>query len=127
MKTRSKLPPAVMHVQGAIDAMALTQADRRQVVASTVDQRRAAMPVVAEFIDMCRREYGADLVDRQLATAQKARREHAEILAMQGQHAADRWLKANAHRCTFHAVEQGRTLGLQSPYGRTEAGTTTQA
>jgi len=94
MKTRSNKPPAV-------------------------DQRRAAMPVVAAFVDMCRRAYGAEMVDRQLATAQQARREHAEILAQQGQHAADRWLRANAHRCTFFAQEQGRTLGLQSPYGNT--------
>lgn len=86
--------------------------------APSVDQRRAAMPVVAAFIDLCRQAYGAEMVDQQLATAQQARREHAQVLAQQGREAADRWLKANAHRCTFFAQEQGRSLGLQSPFGR---------
>lgn len=85
--------------------------------APSVEQRRAAMPVVAAFIAECRRAYGDALVDQQLATAQQARREHAEILAKQGQAAADRWHRANAHRCTFFAQEQGRTLGLQSSFG----------
>lgn len=87
--------------------------------APSVEQRRAAMPVVAAFVAMCRRAYGDALVDQQLAIAQQARREHAEILAKQGQGAADRWHKANGYRCTFFAQEQGRTLGLQSPYGTT--------
>lgn len=98
-----------------------------QTSAPSVEQRRAAMPVVAAFIDMCRQALGDDMVDQQLATAQKARREYAEIAQQQGQGAADRWLKANAHRCTFVAQEQGRTLGLQSPYGRGDATTAGRA
>ena len=46
-----------------------------------VEQRRQDMPCVAAFIDLCREAYGSDLVDQQMATAQQARREHAEILA----------------------------------------------
>ena len=97
-----------------------------QTSAPSVEERRAAMPVVAAFIDMCRQAFGTDFVDQQLATAQKARREYTEIVQQQGQGAADRWLKANAHRCTFLAQEQGRTLGLQSPYGRTGEATAMQ-
>jgi len=88
-----------------------------KVVGAAVDQRRAAMPTVAAFIDLCRLAYGSELVDRQLATAQQARREHAQVLAQQGAVAAKRWHQANAHRCTFFATEGGRELGLKSPYG----------
>lgn len=90
------------------------QADK----AMAVDQRRAAMPTTAAFIDLCRAAYGADLVDRQLATAQQARREYQQVLEQQGALAAKRWLQANDHRCTFWASEGGRELGLRSPFGR---------
>jgi hypothetical protein len=53
-----------------------------------------------------------------MATAQQARREHAQVLAQQGQAAADRWHRANAHRCTFLAQENGRVLGMPSPFGK---------
>lgn len=86
---------------------------------STVDQRRAAMPVTAAFIDLCRTQYAAFVdVDAQLATAQQARREYAQVLAQQGEVAAQRWHRANAHRCTFIAQENGRTVGLPSPFGQ---------
>lgn len=84
----------------------------------SVEQRRQAMPGVAAFIDMCRQAYGAEFVDAQLARAQQAAREHAQVLAQQGEAAARRWHKANAHRCTFFAQENGRTLGLASPWGQ---------
>lgn len=80
-----------------------------------VEQRRQDMPCVAAFIDLCREAYGSELVDQQMATAQQARREHAEILAQHGEAAALRWHKANASRCTFFAHEGGRTLGLPLP------------
>jgi hypothetical protein len=82
-----------------------------------VAQRRAAMPVVAAFIDQCRAAFGADTVDQQLATATQARREHDQVLSQQGEAAALRWLRSNAHRCTFFAQENGRTVGLASPFG----------
>lgn len=86
---------------------------------STVDQRRAAMPITAAFIDLCRTRYAAFVdVDAQLATAQQARREYAQVLAQQGEAAARRWHLANAHRCTFTAQENGRTVGMPSPYGK---------
>lgn len=86
---------------------------------STVDQRRAAMPVTATFIDMCRTQYAAFVdVDAQMATAQQARREYAQVLEAQGPVTAARWHRANAHRCTFHAQENGRSVGLPSPYGQ---------
>lgn len=85
---------------------------------ATVADRRSAMPVVAAFIDSCREQFGAAMVDRQLAIAQQARREHDQVLAQQGEHAAAHWLRANAHRCTFWAEEGGRTVGLRSPWGR---------
>lgn len=82
------------------------------------ERRRQAMPVVSGFVDQLRQFLGAELVDRQMALAQQARREHAQVLAQQGEAAAHRWHKANAHRCTFFAEEGGRTVGMQSPYGQ---------
>lgn len=84
----------------------------------SVAKRRDAMPAVAAFIDLCRAAYGAELVDRQLAIAQQARREYAQVLVEQGEAAARRWHRANAHRCTFFAQEAGRTIGLPSPWGQ---------
>jgi hypothetical protein len=86
-----------------------------------VQSRRQAMPEVAAFIDLCRAAYGGQFVDvdAAMATAQQARREHAQVLAEQGADAAARWLKRNAHRCTFHAEEGGRSVGLASPFGST--------
>lgn len=81
-------------------------------------QRRAAMPVTAAFIDECRAAYGADMIDRQMAIGMQAAREHAQVLATQGEAAARRWHRANAHRCTFFATEGGRTVGLPSPFGQ---------
>ena len=79
------------------------------------------MPEVAAFVDLCRAAYGGEFVDVDvaMAKAQQARREHAQVLAEQGEAAAARWLVRNAHRCTFHAEEGGRSVGLQSPFGRT--------
>lgn len=85
-----------------------------------VSARRQAMPAVAAFVDLCRQAYGGEFVDvdAAMATAQQARREHAQVLAEQGEAAAARWLKRNAHRCTFHAEEGGRSVGLASPWGK---------
>lgn len=91
------------------------------VPAAGVSARRQAMPEVAAFVDLCRAAYGGEFVDVDvaMAKAQQARREHAQVLAEQGEAAAARWLVRNAHRCTFHAEEGGRSVGLQSPFGRT--------
>ncbi|MES2685529.1 MAG: hypothetical protein V4706_01840 [Pseudomonadota bacterium] len=87
--------------------------------ASSVDQRRAAMPVTAAFIDMCRTQYAAFVdVDAQLATALQAQREYTKVLEVQGATAARRWHLANADRCTFIAQENGRTVGIASPFGQ---------
>lgn len=86
---------------------------------TSVDQRRNTMPVTAAFIDMCRKVCGADMVDAQLAIGMQAARDHAHVLATQGEAAAARWHQANGHRCTFVAVEAGRTIGLASPWGGT--------
>ena len=83
-----------------------------------IAQRRAAMPITAAFVDECRATYGAAMIDRQMAIGMQAAREHAQVLATQGEQAARRWHRANAHRCTFFAVEGGRTVGLPSPFGR---------
>lgn len=82
-----------------------------------VQARRQAMPEVAAFVDLCRAAYAEFVdVDAAMATAQQARREHAQVLAEQGADAAARWLKRNANRCTFHAEEAGRSVGLASPW-----------
>ncbi len=91
-------------------------------IGQSVQQRRQAMPAVAAFIDLCRKAYGTEFVDAQMARAQQAAREHAQVLAEQGDAAARRWHKANAHRCTFFAQEGGRTLGIASPWGQSLEG-----
>ncbi len=100
---------------------------RSKPAAASVQGRREAMPMVAAFVDMCRRAYGAAMVDQQMATAQQARREHAQVLERDGAAAAKRWLLKNAHRCTFFAQEDGRELGLRSPYGHSDAAASVEA
>lgn len=97
--------------------------------AAGVSARRQAMPQVAAFVDLCRAAYGGEFVDvdAAMATAQQARREHAQVLAEQGAEAAARWLKRNAHRCTFHAEEGGRSVGLASPWAESSTATTATA
>lgn len=99
------------------------------VAVAGVQARRQAMPEVAAFVDLCRAAYGGLFVDvdKAMATAQQARREHAQVLAEQGAAAAARWLKANAHRCTFHAEEGGRSVGLASPWAGSSTATTATA
>jgi hypothetical protein len=87
-------------------------------LSQTVEQRRAAMPGLAAIIDRLRDQFGVDFVNQQLATAQAARREYAQVLAQQGAVAAKRWHLANAHRCTFYGEENGRVIGMPSPYGK---------
>jgi hypothetical protein len=82
-----------------------------------VEQRRAAMPGLASIIDQLREQHGTDFVNQQIATAQQARRDYAAVLAQQGPVAAKRWHLANAHRCTFYGAENGREIGMRSPYG----------
>jgi len=88
-------------------------------IQTTVEQRRAAMPGLASIVDQLREQFGVDFVNRQISTAQQARREYAQVLAQQGPVAAKRWHQANAHRCTFHGTEAGREIGIPSPYGQT--------
>jgi hypothetical protein len=94
-----------------------------------VSARRQAMPEVAAFIDLCRAAYDGQFVDvdAAMANAQQARREHAQVQAEQGEGAAARWLKRNAHRCTFHAEEGGRSVGLASPWAGTSTDTMAMA
>lgn len=75
------------------------------------------MAVVADVVDQWRTAYGREFVDGQMATAQLFKREHAAVLANQGRQAADRFHKANEHRCTFFAEEGGRTVGMPSAFG----------
>lgn len=83
---------------------------------ASVNKRRSAMPEVAQIVDWMRQHYGAEFVDQQMATAQQARREYAQVLDTQGPVAAKRWHVANAHRCTFVAQEGGRTVGMAHPF-----------
>lgn len=86
--------------------------------ADKVAQRRAAMPQTSAFIDWCRAALGDELVNRQMATAQAARREYTRVLNEQGEAAAKRWHLKNAHLCTFSSNEGGRQIGMPSPYGQ---------
>jgi hypothetical protein len=85
---------------------------------TTVAQRRALMPGLASIIDQLRAQFGVEFVNQQIATAQQARREYANVLAEQGELAAKRWHLANARRCTFFGEENGRVIGMPSPYGK---------
>ena len=87
-------------------------------VGQSVEARRGAMAMVADVVDQWRVAYGREFVDGQMATAQLFKREHAAVLASQGRQAADRFHKANEHRCTFFAEEGGRTVGMPSAFGR---------
>lgn len=86
-------------------------------VGQSVEARRGAMAVVADVVDQWRMAYGREFVDGQMAMAQLFRREHAAVLASQGNLAADRFHKTNEHRCTFFAEEGGRTVGMPSAFG----------
>lgn len=85
------------------------------VVVDRVAARRAAMPEVSAFIDWARRSAGTDMVDAAMAKGIDAARQHAHVLATQGQRAADAWHRQHAHLCTFFAVEGGREVGLCAP------------
>ena len=86
----------------------------RQAVAN----RRAAMPIVAAWIDECRHAFGRECVDQAMTKGVAARRDYERVVADLGIQAARRWHRANAHRCTFAATEAGRTVGLPSPFGQ---------
>ncbi len=83
-----------------------------------VEQRRAAMPGLAAIIDWARENYGEEFVNQQIATAQQARRDYAKVWDNQGEAAAKQWHITNSHRCTFHGQENGREIGLPSPFGK---------
>lgn len=87
-------------------------------VGKSVSKRREAMPAVSAFVDQYRELLGAEFVNGQMAIAQQARREYLQVLADQGEPAAKRWHRANAHRCTFYANENGREIGMPSPFGQ---------
>lgn len=83
----------------------------------SVDQRRAAMPVVSAWVDELRAMLGAEMINRQIAVGMQAQREYAQVELAQGVEAAEAWRRVNAHRCTFFAEEGGRRVGLASPLG----------
>lgn len=86
-------------------------------VGQSVSKRREAMPAVSAFVDQYRDLLGAEFVNAQMAIAQQARREYLQVLADQGEVTARHWHRANTHRCTFYANENGREIGLPSPFG----------
>jgi len=73
---------------------------------------RVHMPVVAGIVDELRQAFGAAVVDGAIAAGVKLQREHARIVATQGQAVADKWLRLQRTPAgSFTAAEAGRTVG----------------
>ena len=73
---------------------------------------RDTMPLTAGIVDDLRQWLGAARVDAAIAAGVKLQREHARIVATQGQAVADRWLRLQRVPAgCFMATEAGRTVG----------------
>lgn len=80
---------------------------------------REAMPLTAELVDELRQVFGAGRIVALIAHSQHLRREHARIVATQGQAVADRWLAGQQDKGGwFGAVEGGRQVGVLTVGGR---------
>lgn len=74
---------------------------------------REVMPLTASIVDEARLLWGDALVNRCIARGQSLRRDHARIVATQGQAEADRWLaREQAKGVWFGAIEGGRQVGV---------------
>ena len=70
------------------------------------------MPGVAGIVDDLRAVFGAEVIDGAIAAGVKLQREHARIVATQGQAVADGWLaRQRTPKGAFMAAEAGRTVG----------------
>ena len=70
------------------------------------------MPGVAGIVDDLRAAFGVELVDAAIAAGVKLQREHARILATQGQAVADGWLaRQRTPGGCFRAAEGARVVG----------------
>lgn len=79
---------------------------------------RQAMPLTAGVVDELRQAFGDELVNRCIARGQSLRRDHARILATQGQAEAARWLaREQAKGGWFGAAEGGRVVGVMTVGG----------
>ncbi len=107
-------PPAIVPcVPGQMSRSDVPVAE--QPGANTGGTLRSAMPLTAGIVDELRQAFGVALVDRCIARGQQLRREHARILAVQGQAEADRWLAWEQGKGVwFGAVEGGRRVGVMS-------------
>lgn len=73
---------------------------------------RTEMPGLAAIVDDLRAVFGAAVVDGAIAAGVKLQREHARIVATQGQAVADGWLRRQrTPNGAFMATEGGRTVG----------------
>lgn len=70
------------------------------------------MPGVAGIVDDLRAAFGAEVIDGAIAAGVKLQREHARILATQGQAVADGWLaRQRTPAGSFRAAEGGLVVG----------------
>ena len=77
---------------------------------------RQEMPVTAELVDGLRAVLGAEKVDAAIRAGQRARREHAALVASQGQRQADAWLGRQKFPAgLFWASEGGHSVGVRRP------------
>lgn len=80
---------------------------------------REAMPLTAALFDELGQVFGAGRMVALVARSQHLRREHARIVATQGQAVADRWLAREQDKGGwFGAVESGRQVGVLGVEGR---------
>ena len=74
---------------------------------------RSEMPGIAAIVDDLRAAFGAAVIDGAIAAGVKLQREHARIVATQGQAVADGWLRRQrTPKGAFVATEGGRTVGV---------------
>jgi RNA polymerase-interacting CarD/CdnL/TRCF family regulator len=75
---------------------------------------RAQMPNTAAMVDELRAVLGTEKVDAAIRAGQRARREHAAMVASAGQRQADAWLARQKFPAgLFWASEGGHEVGLR--------------
>ena len=75
---------------------------------------RQEMPATAALVDELRAVLGAEKVDAAIRAGQRAKREHAALVASHGQPQADAWLGRQKFPAgLFWAIEGGNEVGIR--------------
>ena len=74
------------------------------------------MPATAALVDELRAVFGAEKIDAAIKAGMRAGREHAALVASQGQRQADAWLARQKFPAgLFWASEGGHEVGVRRP------------